>query len=149
MPWVAIVSQDAFYRPLTEEETQQAFQQNYDFDHPDAIDQALLVACIRDLKHGRAVHVPEYSFTLHRRTGASTYLYGHAVVVVEGLFVLQDPALRELLDLKIFVQTDTDIMLARRIRRDIVERGRQLDGVLEQYMRFVKPSFDTFGRSRH
>ena len=70
------------------------------------------------------------------------------MIVVEGIFVLQDENLRDLLDLKIFVQTDPDIMLARRIRRDILERGRSVEGVLDQYMRFVKPSFDTFGRSR-
>lgn len=142
--WVAIVSQDAFYRPLTKEEVEQAFLQNFDFDHPNAIDQDLLVQCIKDLKASRAVQIPVYSFTEHQRLRESTYLYGQAVIVVEGLFVLQDPALRDLLDLKIFVQTDPDIMLARRIRRDIVERGRSVDGVLDQYLRFVKPSFDTF-----
>lgn len=144
VPWVAIVSQDAFYRPLSPAQTKLAFEQNYDFDHPHAIDQELLVQCVKDLKASRAVHIPVYSFTQHQRTSESTYLYGHAVVVVEGIFVLQDPALRELLDLKIFVQTDPDIMLARRIRRDIVDRGRSVEGVLDQYLRFVKPSFDTF-----
>lgn len=144
IPWVAIVSQDAFYKPLTPEQTAQAFEQNFDFDHPSAIDQELLVKCVSDMKRSRAVHIPVYSFTNHQRTSETTYLYGHAVIVVEGIFVLQDPKLRELLDLKIFVQTDPDLMLARRIRRDIVERGRSVDGVLDQYLRFVKPSFDTF-----
>lgn len=144
VPWVAIVSQDAFYRPLSPDQVKLAFDQNFDFDHPNAIDQELLVQCIRNLKASRAVQIPVYSFTQHQRTSASTYLYGHAVIVVEGLFVLQDPELRELLDLKIFVQTDPDIMLARRIRRDIVDRGRSIDGVLDQYLRFVKPSFETF-----
>lgn len=148
VPWVAIVSQDAFYRPLTPAQTKLAFAQNFDFDHPSAIDQELLVQCVRELKQSRAVQIPVYSFTQHQRTAESTYLYGHAVIVVEGIFVLQDENLRDLLDLKIFVQTDPDIMLARRIRRDILERGRSVDGVLDQYMRFVKPSFDTFGRSR-
>lgn len=144
IPWVAIVSQDAFYRPLTPEQTKLAFNQNFDFDHPSAIDQELLVQCVRDLKKSRAVQIPVYSFTQHQRTSQCTYLYGHAVIVVEGIFVLQDPALRELLDLKIYVQTDPDIMLARRIRRDIVDRGRSVEGVLDQYLRFVKPSFETF-----
>ena len=144
IPWVAIVSQDAFYRPLTPEQIKMAFNQNFDFDHPCAIDQELLVQCVKDLKESRAVQIPVYSFTQHQRTSESTYLYGHAVIVVEGIFVLQDPALRELLDLKIFVQTDPDIMLARRIRRDILDRGRSVEGVLDQYLRFVKPSFDTF-----
>lgn len=142
--WVAILSQDAFYRPLNEEQIQQAFEQNFDFDHPNAIDQELLVQCVKDLKASRAVQVPIYSFTQHQRLPETTYLYGHTVLVLEGLFVLHDPALRDLLDLKIFVQTDPDIMLARRIRRDIVDRGRSVDGVLDQFLRFVKPSFDTF-----
>ena len=145
VPWVAIVSQDAFYRPLSPEQIELAFAQNFDFDHPNAIDQELLVQCIKDLKASRAVQIPVYSFTQHQRTNQSTYLYGHTVIVVEGIFVLQDPALRELLDLKIFVQTDPDIMLARRIRRDIMDSGRSVEGVLDQYLRFVKPSFDTFG----
>lgn len=144
VPWVAIVSQDAFYKPLNPEQTKQAFEQNFDFDHPSAIDHDLLVQCVSDLKHSRAVQIPVYSFTEHQRMPDTTYLYGHAVVVVEGIFVLQDPKLRELLDLKIFVQTDPDLMLARRIRRDIVDRGRSVDGVLDQYLRFVKPSFNTF-----
>ncbi|KAI3626351.1 hypothetical protein CBS9595_001712 [Malassezia furfur] len=139
VPWVAIVSQDAFYRPLNPTETKLAFEQNFDFDHPNAIDQELLVQCIRDLKESRAVHIPVYSFTQHQRTDETTYLYGHAVIVVEGLFVLQDKALVDLLDLKIFVQTDPDVMLARRIRRDIVDRGRSIDGVLDQYFRFADP----------
>ncbi|WFC98559.1 uridine/cytidine kinase [Malassezia yamatoensis] len=142
--WVAIVTQDAFYKPLSEADTRLAFEQNYDFDHPNAIDQDLLIQCVRDLKQSRAVQIPVYSFTQHQRTNDTTYLYGQSVIVVEGLFVLQNRELVDLLDLKIFVQTDPDVMLARRIRRDIVERGRSMDGVLEQYFRFVKPSFDTF-----
>ena len=145
--WVAIVTQDAFYKPLSKADTRLAFEQNYDFDHPNAIDQDLLIQCVRDLKQSRAVQIPVYSFTQHQRTADTTYLYGQSVIVVEGLFVLQNKELVDLLDLKIFVQTDPDVMLARRIRRDIVERGRSMDGVLEQYFRFVKPSFDTFGTS--
>ncbi|WFD05196.1 uridine/cytidine kinase [Malassezia vespertilionis] len=144
VPWVAIVSQDAFYRPLTLEQTELAYKGQFDFDHPSAIDQELLVHCISELKRSRAANIPVYSFTHHQRTTESTYLYGQAVIVLEGIFALHDPALRAMLDLKIFVQTDPDIMLARRIRRDIVDRGRSVEGVLDQYLRFVKPSFDTF-----
>lgn len=72
IPWVAIVSQDAFYRPLTPEQTKLAFNQNFDFDHPSAIDQELLVQCVRDLKKSRAVQIPVYSFTQHQRTSQCT-----------------------------------------------------------------------------
>lgn len=96
------------------------------------------------LKHSRAVEIPVYSFVLHQRTHEKKYMYGPAIVIVEGIFVLHDPATRDLLDLKIFVQADSDLMLARRIKRDILERGRDITGILDQYLRFVKPSMDNF-----
>ena len=83
-----------------------------------------------------------YSFVQHQRTEETTYIYGPAVLIVEGIFVLHDPELRKLLDLKIFVQADSDLMLARRIKRDILERGRSVNSVIDQYLRFVKPAFD-------
>lgn len=85
-----------------------------------------------------------YSFVEHQRTAEKKYMYGATVVIVEGIFVLHDPTVRSLLDLKIYVQADSDLMLARRIKRDIVERGRDVSGILDQYLRFVKPSMDNF-----
>jgi uridine kinase len=126
------------------------------------------------MKECRSVHIPNYSFVEHQRTDETTYLYGANVIIgehlcprwrslsafldtrliipaaaiphsaVEGIFVLYDKNLRDLLDLKIFVQCDSDLMLARRLRRDLVERGRDAAGVLDQYLRFVKPAFDNF-----
>ncbi|PWN91234.1 uridine kinase [Acaromyces ingoldii] len=144
VPWVAIVSQDSFYKTLTREQSKMAFENNYDFDHPNAFDYDIFHQCVSDLKQSRAVEIPVYSFVEHQRTADKTYLYGAVVVIVEGIFVLHNPALRSLLDLKIFVQADSDLMLARRIRRDIVERGRDVAGILDQYLRFVKPSMDNF-----
>ncbi|CBQ72255.1 related to URK1-uridine kinase [Sporisorium reilianum SRZ2] len=144
VPWVAIVSQDAYYKSLSAEESKLAFQEQYDFDHPDAFDYDILKQCIKDLRQGKAVEIPVYSFVQHQRTAETNYLYGPAVLIVEGIFVLHDPEIRDLLDLKVYVQADSDLMLARRIKRDIVERGRSVNSVLDQYLRFVKPAFDTF-----
>lgn len=144
VPWVAIVSQDSFYKSLTKEQSKLAFENNYDFDHPNAFDYDILHECIQDLKNSKAVEIPVYSFVHHQRTSEKKYMYGASVVILEGIFVLHDPAIRDLLDLKIFVQADSDLMLARRIKRDIVERGRDLSGILDQYLRFVKPSMDNF-----
>lgn len=144
VPWVAIVSQDAYYKSLSPEESKLAFQEQYDFDHPDAFDYDILKKCIRDLRQSKAVEIPVYSFVQHQRTSETNYLYGPAVLIVEGIFVLHDPEIRQLLDLKVYVQADSDLMLARRIKRDIVERARSVNSVLDQYLRFVKPAFDTF-----
>ncbi|SPO23554.1 related to uridine kinase [Ustilago trichophora] len=144
VPWVAIVSQDAYYKSLTPQESKMAFQEQYDFDHPDAFDYDILKQCIKDLRQSKAVEIPVYSFVQHQRTSETNYLYGPAVLIVEGIFVLHDPEIRDLLDLKVFVQADSDLMLARRIKRDIVERARSVNSVLDQYLRFVKPAFDTF-----
>lgn len=144
VPWVAIVSQDAYYKSLSAEQSRLAFQDSYDFDHPDAFDYDILKQCINDLRHGRAVEIPVYSFVQHQRTSETNYLYGPAVLIVEGIFVLHDPEIRKLLDLKVFVQADSDLMLARRIKRDIVERGRSVSSILDQYLRYVKPAFDNF-----
>ncbi|KAL8279835.1 hypothetical protein RQP46_007685 [Phenoliferia psychrophenolica] len=144
VPWVLVVAQDMFYKSLSPEQSKKAFKNEYDFDSPDAFDYDILRSCIEDLKASRAVQIPNYSFVLHQRTDETTYLYGAGVVLVEGIFALHDPQIRALLDLKIFVQCDSDLMLARRLRRDILERGRDVGGVLDQYLTFVKPSFDSF-----
>ncbi|CAE6370340.1 uridine kinase [Rhizoctonia solani AG-1 IB] len=115
-----------------------------DFDHPDAIDMPLFAQCLRDLKECKQANMPIYSFTEHQRMKQRKYLYGANIVIVEGIMALQDPQLRDLYDVKIFVQCDSDLMLARRIKRDVAERGRSVDGILEQYLRFVKPAYDHF-----
>jgi len=144
IPSVVILSQDSFYKPLSEEELQKAFANMLDLDHPDAIDMPLFTSCLRELKEGKQTHVPVYSFKEHQRLPETKYLYGAAIVIVEGIMALQEPALRDLYDLKIFVQCDSDLMLARRIRRDVAERGRDIQGILDQYLRYVKPAYDAF-----
>jgi len=141
---VIILSQDSFYKRHSPEEIALAHANRFDFDHPDAIDMPLFAACLADLKAGRQTNIPIYSFTTHQRLDETKYLYGAAIIIAEGIMALHDPALRDLYDLKIFVQCDSDLMLARRIKRDVKERGRSVDGVLEQYLRYVKPSYDNF-----
>ncbi|PIL35674.1 hypothetical protein GSI_02404 [Ganoderma sinense ZZ0214-1] len=144
IPTVVILSQDSFYKKHGPEDLKLAFQNRYDFDHPDAIDMPLFAACLADLKAGRQSNIPIYSFKDHNRLDETKYLYGAAIIIVEGILALHDPDLRDLYDLKIFVQCDSDLMLARRIRRDVTERGRSVDGILEQYLRYVKPAYDNF-----
>lgn len=138
------MSQDSFYKRHTPEELELAFRNLYDFDHPDSVDIPLFAACLADLKAWQQSNIPIYSFTEHQRLDETKYLYGASIIITEGILALHDKKLRDLYDLKIFVQCDSDIMLARRIRRDVAERGRSVEGVLNQYLRYVKPSFDNF-----
>ncbi|KAF7374866.1 Armadillo/beta-catenin/plakoglobin [Mycena sanguinolenta] len=144
LPSVVILSQDSFYKRHTDEELALAFTSSYDFDHPDSIDMPLFAACLADLKACRQSNIPVYSFVTHQREDEPKYLYGAAIILAEGIMALQDPGLREVYDLKLFVQCDSDLMLARRIKRDVEERGRSVNGILEQYLRYVKPAYDNY-----
>ncbi|KAJ3920174.1 armadillo/beta-catenin/plakoglobin [Lentinula edodes] len=146
IPTVLILSQDSFYKYHSPEEMKLAFESKFDFDHPDAIDMPMFASCLADLKACRQTNIPVYSFAEHQRLEETKYAYGATVIIAEGIMALHDPELRSLYDLKVFVQCDSDLMLARRIARDVKERGRSLDGILEQYLRYVKPSYDTFVR---
>ena len=138
-----LIRQDSFYKNLTPEQMELAHNNNYDFDHPDALDLELLATTLRNLKSGERVDIPVYDFSTHSRLAEIVPMYGASVVVVEGLFIFTEPALRALIDLKVFVDEDPDTRLARRVKRDITVRGRDLQGVLKQWGRFVKPSFET------
>ncbi|EIM91258.1 armadillo/beta-catenin/plakoglobin [Stereum hirsutum FP-91666 SS1] len=144
IPTVVIMSQDSFYKKKTPEELKRAFSSRFDFDHPDALDMELFAACLSDLKNLQQTNIPIYSFEKHQRLEETQYLYGATIIIAEGIMALHDPELRKLYDLKVFVQADSDLMLARRITRDVQERGRDVSGILEQYLRYVKPSFDNF-----
>ncbi|TFK75223.1 armadillo/beta-catenin/plakoglobin [Pluteus cervinus] len=146
IPTVIILSQDSFYKFHTPDELVLAHANMLDFDHPDAIDMPMFAACLADLKACKQSNIPIYSFSEHQRLRDTKYLYGATVIITEGIMALHDPALRELYDLKVFVQCDSDLMLARRIQRDLKERGREVGGILDQYLRFVKPSYDNFVR---
>ncbi|MBA0840577.1 hypothetical protein Goarm_003153 [Gossypium armourianum] len=122
---VVLVNQDSFYLGLTTEELKRVHE--YNFDNPDAFDTEQLLGCIEKLKDGQSVQV-----------NASDD------IILEGILVLHDQCVRNLMNMKIFVDTDADVRLARRIRQDMVERGRDVSSVLEQYAKFVKPAFDGF-----
>uniref|UniRef100_A0A8C7ZC47 Uridine-cytidine kinase n=1 Tax=Oryzias sinensis TaxID=183150 RepID=A0A8C7ZC47_9TELE len=144
VPWVVLLSMDSFYKVLSPEEQVLAAQNDYNFDHPGAFDFELLVATLRKLKQGRSVKIPVYDFTTHRRQKDWKNLYGASVIIFEGIMSFADKELLQLLDMKIFVDTDSDIRLVRRLRRDITERGRDIEGVIKQYNKFVKPAFEQY-----
>ncbi|XP_033125788.1 uridine-cytidine kinase-like 1 [Anneissia japonica] len=144
VPWVILLSMDSFYKVLNEEQHQKAADNEYNFDHPDAFDYELLIKTLRKLKDGKRVEVPVYDFATHSRIKEKKVMYGANVVIFEGILSFVNKRLLEIMDLKIFVDTDSDIRLARRLKRDITERGRDLVGVLKQYNKYVKPAFEQF-----
>ncbi|KAL3313860.1 hypothetical protein Ciccas_007543, partial [Cichlidogyrus casuarinus] len=144
VPWVCIVSMDSYYKVLSQEERFLANNQNYDFDHPNAVDFDLLYNHLYRLKEGKSIEVPEYDFKTHSRTATKNTLYGADVIVFEGVLAFYSKKVLDLMDLRVFVDTDADERLARRLRRDIAERGRDIESVLFQYNRYVKPAYEQF-----
>lgn len=117
---------------------------SFNFDHPDALETDLLVEHLGALLAGRTVELPLYDFTTHRRSEATEHVEPAPLMVVEGILTLQDRALSQLADLRVFVDAPADLRLVRRLRRDVVERGRSTDSVLAQYMATVRPSHEVF-----
>ncbi|CAF1472367.1 unnamed protein product [Adineta ricciae] len=144
VPWVTLLCMDSFYKVLDDEQHELANENDYNFDHPEAFDFDLLLETLRNLKMGKQVEIPLYNFTTHSRESHTKILYGASVVIFEGILSFASKEILEILDMKIFVDTDADIRLARRLERDISERGREIDGVIQQYTRFVKPSYDHY-----
>lgn len=142
--WVTLLSMDSFYKVLSPDQHEAAARNEYNFDHPDAFDFALLVKTLKRLKAGKRVEVPIYNFVTHRRETKTVSMYGANVLIFEGILAFHDKEVLELLDMKVFVDTDPDIRLSRRLARDISQRGRDMKGVLEQYSRHVKPAFDYY-----
>lgn len=139
-PWTVLLLFDNFYKPLSQEERQRAFTNNFDFDTPNAIDLDLMVETIKSLKQGKKTEIPVYSFNDHDRTDKTVTIYGANVIIMEGIYALYDQRLLDMMDIKVFVDTDLDVCLARRLTRDILYRGRDLEGALHQWETFVKPS---------
>ena len=134
---ISFLAQDSYYRDIEWDSDEQLLAHN--FDHPDALDHDLLFEHLRALKSGEDVQVPVYDFVAHRRTAATTLVEARPVILLEGILILASSRLRKLLDFKIFVDTDADVRLMRRIRRDMSERGRELQDVLRQYSTTVRP----------
>jgi len=139
---VQIISQDCFYKPLNPDQRKKV--SDYNFDHPDSFDWDLLEKVLTDIGERKHVHIPNYDFVNHSRTVDTTEVYGVDIILFEGILAFYHPGVRNLMDLKIFVDTDADIRLARRIIRDMKHRGRDLSGILHQYLKFVKPSFEEY-----
>lgn len=134
---LAFLAQDSYYRDVEWSGEEQL--QAYNFDHPAAVDTPLLVEHVRALRRGEPVEVPVYDFVRHRRTGETQRVEPRPVILIEGILLYVEPELRELFDFKIYVDTDADVRLIRRLRRDMAERGRTLDDVLRQYLATVRP----------
>ncbi|GLD49846.1 uridine-cytidine kinase-like 1 isoform X2 [Lates japonicus] len=144
VPWVVLLSMDSFYKVLNKEEQELAAKNEYNFDHPDAFDFELLVTVLRKLKKGKSIKVPVYDFTSHCRRKEWKTVYGANVVIFEGILAFANKELLKLLDMKVFVDTDSDIRLIRRLKRDISQRGRDISGIIKQYNKFVKPAFEQY-----
>jgi len=134
---VALLEQDAYYRDMSHLPPQERAARNY--DHPDAIDERLLVDHLRALKAGQPVEAPCYDFVNHRRLAETRHVEARRCVVVEGILVLATKSIRSALDLKLYVETDADIRFIRRLRRDIEERGRTVENVIAQWEATVRP----------
>lgn len=134
---VVVIPHDAYYKDNSQLSLEERRRINY--DHPGSIDTDLLVKHLAALKAGRAIERPTYDFTTYTHQPATVHVEPTDVIIVEGILILENRRLRELMDLKLFVDTDADIRFIRRLTRDIQERGRTLDSVIQQYMETVRP----------
>jgi uridine kinase len=134
---IVTVNQDRYYHDLAH--LDEGRRAHHNFDHPKAIEESLLVQHLQRLKAGRPAFLPIYDFSRHIRTGETEPVEPQPVILLEGILILAIPAIRELLDVKIFVDPDPDLRFIRRLKRDIVERDRSVDNVIEQYLATVRP----------
>ena len=134
---VAVLYHDNYYRARDDVPFEERKKINY--DHPDAFETELLLEQLKSLKEGRAIECPVYDYAQHNRSRQVLRIEPRPVVLLEGILVLADPRLRELLDIKIYVEADADERILRRVMRDVKERGRDIEGVVQQYLTTVKP----------
>ncbi len=134
---VVVLQQDSYYKDSSHLPFEERAKQN--FDHPDAIDSDLLVQHVEELLNGWTVDIPIYDFTTHTRRTETRRAGPHDIIVLEGILILDNPRLRELMDIKVYVDTDPDIRFIRRLKRDTAERGRTMQSVVEQYEKSVRP----------
>ncbi len=139
---VAVLMQDDYYLDQSELSFEERCKTNY--DHPDAFDWPLLMAHVKALREGHAIDMPVYDFKRHCRAENTVSIQPAPIIVLEGLFALFDPELRKMLSLKVFVDTAPDVRFIRRLQRDIAERGRTAENVIEQYMQTVRPMHKQF-----
>lgn len=139
---ITVLSHDNYYRAHHELPYEERCKLNY--DEPAAFETELMVRQLKELRAGRAVDCPVYDFTVHNRSDQVIHLVPKSVIMVEGILIFENKALRDLMDIKIFVDTDADIRLCRRIKRDVNKRGRSMESVLLQYQATVKPMHDQY-----
>ncbi len=135
--YIAYIPHDAYYRDLGH--LSQEERKKVNFDHPDSLETELLVKHLQELRAGNAVEIPIYDFTTHTRTPETSHVEPARIVLVEGILIFAEPELRKIFDVKLYVDTDADIRLIRRLQRDVQERGRTFESVIEQYRRTVRP----------
>ena len=141
-PDISVLYHDNYYKSHSDMPYEERSKLNY--DHPDAFDTGLLVRDLRTLCQGESIQCPTYDYTIHDRSTVTVEVKPARVIVVEGILIFENRALRELMDIKIFVDTDADVRILRRMLRDVKERGRTLDSVVEQYLNTVKPMHEAF-----
>ena len=134
---VTVLSHDNYYRPYDELTIEERRKLNY--DHPDSLETDLLVEHLKQLKEGKTIECPVYDYSQHNRSNEIIKIEPRPVILVEGILLLADPRIRDLLDIKVYVEADADERILRRISRDVEERGRDLNGIIEQYLTTVKP----------
>lgn len=139
---VSVLNHDSYYKRHDELPYEKRCQLNY--DHPDSFDTSLLIEDLRSLKAGRTVHCPVYDYSIHNRTDRTEEVRPTKVIIVEGILIFADEELAGEMDIKIFVDTDADERILRRIMRDVRERGRTLESVVEQYLTTVKPMHEQY-----
>jgi len=134
---ISVIHHDSYYCDRSSVPADERESLNY--DHPDALETRLLVRHLEELRAGRAVEVPVYDFSTHTRTERVEHVQPRPIVIVEGILILAERALRELMDIRVFVRTDADLRVIRRIERDVAQRERSLESVVEQYVKTVRP----------
>src|SRR5512132_1171208 len=134
---VVVIDQDSYYRNL--EDIPFRDRESRNFDHPDAFDNDLLKRHVRDLLDGHGIEQPIYDYAEHRRLDETRSVGEHLVIVLEGILIYVDPELRAMMDIKLFIDADPDVRFIRRLRRDLVERGRSVDSIIRQYEESVRP----------
>ena len=139
---ITVLSHDSYYRRHDDMTYEERCQLNY--DEPAALETELMVRHLDLLRQGQAIDCPEYDFTVHNRSDKVKHIEPSRVIIVEGILIFEDEALRDLMDIRIFVDTDADIRLCRRVKRDVNKRGRSLESVLTQYQQTVKPMYEKY-----
>ena len=139
---VTVIYHDNYYRYQEGKTYEQRSQVNY--DHPDAFETTLMIQHLKSLKSGKSIESPVYDYTIHNRSDKVEVIHPSKVIIVEGILIFAEKELREMMDIKIFVDTDADVRILRRIQRDVEERARTLQSVIHQYLTTVKPMHEQY-----